>query len=155
MLQFRFPVTRPPSRLRRLGETSPGGRILNPTRLLMTLSAAFLAALGVAASFLPQELLRSAGLPPDRFPVTIIQIAGALYIGFATLNWMAKGTLLGGIYGRPIVLANFTHFAIGAIVFVKLVAAGPIQGGWPLVVAYAALAAWFGYVLFSPGPRRS
>jgi hypothetical protein len=128
---------------------------LNPTRLLMMLSAALMAALGILASFLPQELLRNAGLPPDRFPVTIIQLAGALYIGFAMLNWSAKGTLLGGIYGRPIVLANFTHFAIGAIVFVKLVAAGPIQGGRFVVVAYAVLAGWFGYVLFGPGPRQS
>lgn len=121
----------------------------------MTLSAAFLAALGLAASFLPQELLRNAGLPPDRFPVTTIQLAGALYLGFAMLNWSAKGTLLGGIYGRPIIMANFTHFAIGTIVFVKLVAAGPIQGGRFVVVAYAVLAAWFGYVLFGPGPRPS
>ena len=121
------------------------------TRLLMTLSAAFLAVLGISASFLPQELLELAGIVPDRFATAIVQTSGALYVGFALLNWMAKGALLGGIYGRPIVMANFAHFAIGAITLWK--AQGPAAAG--LVVAatlYSVFAAWFGYVLFGPGP---
>ena len=117
----------------------------------MTLSAAFVAALGVAASFLPQEILGLAGIPPDRFAAAAVQIAGALYIGFALLNWSAKGTLLGGIYGRPIVMTNFTHFAIGAIVLWKV--PGPYAPGLLAAAAvYSVFAAWFGYVLFGPGP---
>ena len=117
----------------------------------MTLSAAFVAALGVAASFLPQEILGLAGIPPDRFAAAAVQIAGALYIGFALLNWSAKGTLLGGIYGRPIVLANFTHFAIGAIVLWKVPGLSA-PGLLAAAAVYSAFAAWFGYVLFGPGP---
>ena len=92
----------------------------------MTLSAAALAALGLGASFLPQEILGRAAMPADRFSVAVIQLAGALYIAFALLNWSAKGALLGGIYGRPIVLANFSHFAIGAIVLLKIAAVGAV-----------------------------
>ena len=117
----------------------------------MTLSAAFVAALGVSASFLPQEILGLVGMAPDRFAAAIVQVAGALYVGFAILNWSAKGTLLGGIYGRPIVLANFTHFAIGAIVMLKI--PGPAEAGLLVAAgAYSVFAAWFGYVLFGPGP---
>jgi len=91
------------------------------------------------------------GASPDRFAVAVVQIAGALYFGFAILNWTAKGTLLGGIYGRPIVLANFTHFAIGAITLLKV--PGQTEAGLLVgVVAYSVFAAWFGYVLFGPGP---
>jgi hypothetical protein len=127
---------------------------MTSTRLLMTLSAAALAVLGVVASFMPQEILGRAGTPADRFTVTLIQLGGALYFGFAILNWTAKGTLLGGIYGRPIVLANFTHFVIGAIVLLE----GREPRAAALIVAatfYAVFAVWFGYVLFGRGPASS
>jgi hypothetical protein len=116
----------------------------------MMSSAAFLGALGVAASFMPQEILQRVGASPDRVTTAIVQIAGALYFGFAMLNWMAKGMLLGGIYGRPIVLANLTHFAVGAIGLLEV----RDQAGALLVAtsAYSVFAVWFGYVLFGPGP---
>jgi len=117
----------------------------------MTLSAVFVAALGVSASFLPQEILQLAGLVPDRLAAAVVQLAGALYIGFALLNWSAKGALLGGIYGRPIVLANFAHFAIGAITLLKIVGLAEV-GLLVAAAAYSVFAAWFGYVLFGPGP---
>jgi hypothetical protein len=36
------------------------------------------------------------------------------------LNWMAKGTIIGGIYNRPIAIANLTHFLIGGLALAKL-----------------------------------
>jgi hypothetical protein len=135
-----------------VGEDEAAGNLpaTGSTRLLMTLSAVFLGALGVAASFLPQEILHRVGSSPDRVTTAIVQIAGALYVGFAILNWMAKGMLLGGIYGRPIVLANLTHFVMGAIGLLEVRG----QSGALLVAtsAYSMFAVWFGYVLFGPGP---
>jgi hypothetical protein len=123
-------------------------------RILMTSSAVFLATLGLGASFLPQELLAHAASPADAFTTATIQLAGAAWVGFALMNWAARGTLIGGIYGRPIALGNFAHFAIGAIVLLKIV---PREHWGAEVVAaaalYAAFAAWFGYALFSAGPR--
>jgi hypothetical protein len=123
-------------------------------KVLMTASAAFLAVLGVGASFLPQELLTHAASPLDRFTITIVQLAGAAWVGLAAINWAARGTLIGGIYGRPIALGNFAHFAIGAIVLLKVIA-GARAGAELLASAalYAAFAVWFGYALFSAGPR--
>jgi hypothetical protein len=121
----------------------------------MTLSAAVLAALGVAASFLPQEILSLDALPPEPFTVVLVQICGALYVGFAALNWTAKGTLLGGVYGRPIVLANFAHFMIGGIAFAKAVLAGsPSTVILALTAVYTVFAIWFAYLLFGPGPAK-
>jgi hypothetical protein len=131
-----------------------GDSELAATRVLMTSSAAFLAALGVSASFLPQEILAHVGSPPGWFPVLMIQIAGAAFIAFAALNWAARGSMLGGIYGRPIALGNFGLFAIGAITLVK--SFSNLRESPALLAttaAYALFAAWFGYVLFGPGPR--
>ena len=123
-------------------------------RALMRSSAVFLAALGVGASFLPQELLARAGSSTDWFPTTLVHLAGAAWIGLAMVNWTARGTLIGGIYGRPIALGNFAHFAIGAVVLVKVVPRGHASADLVALTAlYCAFAAWFGYALFSGGPR--
>jgi hypothetical protein len=126
------------------------------TRLLMTLSAAFTAALGVAGSFLPQEILAAFGSAPDWFPIIVVQIAGALSLGFAIVNWMARGNLIGGIYGRPIALGNFMHFTVAAIVLLKAVMNGH-TGAWMFAgtAVYAVFAICFGLVLFtSPSASR-
>ena len=56
----------------------------------MSLSAAFLAMLGVGITFLPQELLAHVGAPSDHTVILLIQMLGALYLGFAVLNWMSR-----------------------------------------------------------------
>ncbi len=123
-------------------------------KALMTASALLLAALGFGASFLPQELLARAGSPADGFTITLVQLAGASWIAGAAVNWTARGTLIGGIYGRPIGLGNFAQFMIGAIVLWKVVPRGHASAGLiALTVSYSVFAAWFGYALFSAGPR--
>ena len=120
----------------------------------MSSSAAFLAALGVAASFLPAEILGYLNATPGWLPELAIQLAGAAWIALALLNWAARGHMLGGIYGRPVALANFAHFAIGAVTLVKLIR---VAGGLPplavLTAGFTLFAVWFGYVLFGPGPQ--
>ena len=122
----------------------------------MTLSAAVLAALGLAATFLPQEILRVAGRGvPEPFTVILVQVCGALYLGFTMLNWSSRGALLGGIYGRPVVVANVMHFLIGAIAIGKLAVAGDAGGAlMALVVIYTVFAVWFAYLMFGPGPPK-
>ena len=81
----------------------------------MVLNAAFLAMLGVGVTFLPQELLIHAGIQPLGTLVLLVQILGAMLIGFATLNWMNRSAHIGGIHRRPVSMANCSHFAIGAV----------------------------------------
>ncbi|HET6628936.1 MAG TPA: hypothetical protein VFG91_04100 [Woeseiaceae bacterium] len=120
----------------------------------MSVSAIFMAVLGLAASFLPQEILLYLGIAPTALATLLVQISGALYLGFAILDWMARGVLIGGIYSRPLALGNFLHFAVVAITLVKLL----FELRIPLVIAgaaaYCVLAVWFGLVLFThPGTR--
>lgn len=120
------------------------------TRLLMSLSAAALAAVGLIASFLPQEILSAAGAAQDVRAVLLLQAAGALYLGFAILNWTARGNTIGGIYSRPIALGNFLHFTAGGMALLKAVLRGPVD---PVLLSAAALylvfAGCFGFVLFT------
>jgi hypothetical protein len=128
------------------------------TRLLMRASAAFLGALGVAATFLPQEILVRAGAPPVGLNVVLIQIAGALYLGFAILNWMAQGNVIGGIYSRPVAIGNLAHFTVGGLGLLKFILAGRytfdvIAGA----AGYAVFAILFAFIAFwySPPPREA
>jgi hypothetical protein len=123
------------------------------SRLLMVSSAALMAALGLAASFAPRELL--AMLKPSVGPVEAlaIQTCGAMYLGFAMLNWMARGNLLGGIYSRPIVMANFLHFTAGGLAMVKAIESLPTPAPAAMLgAAYLGLAAGFGLLLFRSPP---
>jgi hypothetical protein len=120
------------------------------TKLVMTASALVLGLSGIALSFLPQEA--AAYLQPGT-PGTlalVFQLLGALYFAFALLNWMAKGSLIGGIYNRPLATANFTHFFMGALALIKAYAANPAAGNvfLPVVAGYAVFAFLFGLILF-------
>ena len=124
------------------------------TKSLMGMSALFMAALGIAASFLPREIASYLGVRPEAYAVLIIQVAGALYLGFAMLNWMAKAVLIGGIYSRPVALGNFLHFAVVAIILAKALAGGLRTKEIAIGAAiYSPFALWFGLVLFAH-PRK-
>jgi len=103
---------------------------------------------GVAASFAPHEILAAAGV--DATPVTamLVQVLGALYLAAAMQNWMSRGNTIGGIYSRPLVVANVVHFAVVAIVLLKALAGGAQR---PALVAaaivYSGFAAAFGIVM--------
>ena len=127
------------------------------TKLLMSLSAVFMAALGICATFLPQEILARAGCVCGGAGVLVIQVAGALYLGFAMLNWMARSNLIGGIYSRPVALGNLIHFAVVAITLAKAVAGSSLRTSETIAacIVYSAFALWFGLVVFIHPIRRS
>ena len=120
------------------------------TRVLMITSAALLGIIGVAATFFPQQLLGMHGTVPDNATVLFVQMAGAVYLGFALLNWGARGVLIGGIYARPVAAGNFLHFVMVAITLIK---AAVVFAVVPLAISaavFSVFAIWFGLVLFRP-----
>ncbi|MDH3431320.1 MAG: hypothetical protein OEM60_15155 [Gammaproteobacteria bacterium] len=123
------------------------------TKILMMLSAVFLALLGLATSYWPDKVLGMHGTVPDNATLLLIQMMGALYLGFAILNWTARGVLIGGIYARPLALGNLLHFAMVAVMLIK---AAIKFGAVPLAtsaVVFSAFAIWFGVVLFTSPVR--
>ena len=91
------------------------------TNIVMISSALFLGIIGIFLSFFPNEIAEYLNIEPNVITMLFLKILSALYLGFGILNWLAKGTLIGGIYNRPIVIGNLMHFGTGAIVLVKVV----------------------------------
>jgi len=118
------------------------------TKLLMTSSAVFFGIIGILLSFLPNEIAEYLSVEPTSITILFLQILGALYLGFGILNWTAKGTLIGGIYNRPIALGNLMHFVVGAITLVKVIS--NIQTHTEIIifltVFYVIFALLFAYV---------
>ncbi|WP_178988716.1 hypothetical protein [Winogradskyella schleiferi] len=112
------------------------------TKILMTSSALFLAFIGILLSFLPNEMVEYLNVEPNIITTLFLKIMSALYLGFGILNWMAKGTLIGGIYNRPIAIGNLMHFGVGAIALVKI--ASKIQSHSEIVISLTAV-----YVIFA------
>ena len=87
----------------------------------MTASAVTLGITGVACTFMPAEILTYCGIAASKPYELCVQIFGAMYFGYAMLNWMTKDAIIGGIYNRAIAIANLTHFTIAALALVKAV----------------------------------
>ena len=77
------------------------------TSWLMTSSAAVLAVIGIALSYLPRECLTAAGADASPRVVVLAQLTGAMALAWAILDWMARRQRIGGIYNRPPALANW------------------------------------------------
>lgn len=122
----------------------------------MQSSAIFLLLLGCLCTFAPQETAAYNGASSPAAVTLLIQAAGALYLGFAILNWMAKDNLIGGIYSRRVALGNLLHFASMAIALLKFVTAGDRKPVVLLVtIAYAIFATWFGLITFGSPVRKN
>jgi len=119
------------------------------TKLILGASAIFMGALGIAATFAPHELLAYAGITPTNALALLVQLHAALLFGFAMTNWLARGSLIGGIYNRPLAVGNLAHFVIGALALVKAVGGG-VRTPFFLVLAlvYVVFAVAFGLILF-------
>lgn len=123
----------------------------------MTSSAVSFAVIGLCLTFLATEIAEYF-LPGSTilFPL-FIQISGALYFAFFLLNWMTKGNVIGGIYSRPIAMANFAHFLIGGLALVKTLRKHPELPWaiWTVTRLYILFALCFGMVLFrSPAGKK-
>ena len=120
------------------------------TKSLMILSAMTLALIGISLIFLPNEILDYLELSVSETLQLLMQIIGSLYFALAILNWMSKGSLIGGIYGRPIAMANLTHFVIAGLALIKGILANPSLSYviWSIAIIYSIFAIFFGIVAF-------
>jgi hypothetical protein len=122
---------------------------------LLTASALVYAAGALPLLFAPAEVLAWLGGERSATTETLLQlIAGGLF-GFAMLNWMSRHGRVGGIYNRPLVVANFAQTAI---VTATLARAAPAAGdvrGWVLLAVWTALGLGFAAKLFGSPKSRS
>ncbi len=120
------------------------------TKTLMVVSALLMAICGVLFQFVPTSILNYFGADPTGISALFVQIIGALYLGFAMMNWMAKAVLIGGIYARPLAMGNFVHFMIGALALIKFgFGAQNSLVIWIAAIIYALFAFAFAIVMFT------
>lgn len=120
------------------------------TRTLMVLSALLMGVCGVVFQFSPHSILNYFNADSTGILPLFVQIIGALYLGFAMINWMAKTVLIGGIYARPLVMGNLLHFMVGAFSLLKYVFAAPnLWAIWIAAIIYSLFAISFGIVMFT------
>jgi len=124
------------------------------TKTVLTVSAIFLGLFGIGLSFLPNEIVMYLNIEADPVLPLLIQLMGSLYLGFGIMNWMVKGSLIGGIYNKPIAIGNFMHFGVGAITLGKNVFGIKVYTEFiiSLTVIYAVFALSFAYIFMTnPG----
>src|SRR5664279_4845344 len=115
------------------------------TKLLMIASAAVMGIIGIVLTFAPEEIARYFNLSIGS--TIILQISGALYFGFAIINWTARANLIGGIYSKPVAMGNFSHFLIGGLALVKFASQNTgLIYIWIAAILYSLFAILFGYV---------
>ena len=115
---------------------------------ISTTSAAFLLIGGLALLFGSDEILPRLipAFPPEA--TWIGQLLGAGWLALSALNSLSRSTLLGGIYGRPLVVANLSLYFISAMVLLKIVARGDVPAGlWFVVVPVVLFTVIYGGLL--------
>lgn len=85
------------------------------------------------------------------FPVSgawLGQLLAAAWLGVAALNWLQRRAILGGIYGRPTVLANAALYFVSALSLLRvLLGHGTPSLLWLAAVVAGALAVAYGALL--------
>ena len=121
------------------------------TKILMTTSAILLGVMGIIFSFFPDDIIAYLNNDANLISILFLQILSSLYLGFGILNWMAKGSIIGGIYNKPIAIGNMMHFGIGAIAMLKIIF--KIQAHTEIIISltviYSMLALSFAYVFMN------
>jgi hypothetical protein len=82
-------------------------------------SAGFLAVAGFPLLFASDVLLPRIVLGMPTHATWLGQLIAAAWLSVAFYNWNTRGTILGGIYGRPGVLLNLGIYLISALSLFK------------------------------------
>ena len=122
-------------------------------RLILTLSALILFAVGGAGLFAADDLARLFDAGGSKILALAIQLTGCGLLGFAALNWMSRGNRIGGIYARPIGIGNLLLFTTAGLTIGKATLAGSL----PVIVTavgiiFAILAIAFAWLVFVHDP---
>jgi len=125
------------------------------SRVLMTTSAVFLIGSGAVLNFAPQEVAAQVGVSGGAMATLVFQVLAGLLMGMGIVNWMSRGNVIGGIYGRAILLGNSLQFVVGAFGLARAVGGDAPPVMLALVGAYLLFAVGFLYLMFFGNPVRA
>lgn len=115
-----------------------------PNWLLSASALAYFAA-AIPLIFAPEETSTLLGGSAAGGQLALLQVLGSALLGFALLNWSNRYSRLGGIFGKPLVLANLAHALTAFLLLVRVAAkdpgylpvALPTAGYFALALAFA------------------
>ncbi|WP_144511484.1 multidrug DMT transporter permease [Bacillus sp. FJAT-22090] len=119
------------------------------TKWLLSSSAVVMGLLGLAGTFIPEEISKILEIDSSPIVPIFLQIIGGLYLGFAMLNWFTRSALIGGIYNKPVVLGNLIHCIVVFFALFRQLAEQFHFISVILTVVYLGFAVWFTLVLRS------
>lgn len=123
-----------------------------PSVLLLTSAVLYFAA-ALPLIFAPEEMLGLFHSERSTLTVSLLQVLGSALFGFAMLNWMNRHSRIGGIFGRPIVAANFAHSLTAALLLAHIAHRGPLSAPFVAILfVYGCLAIAFGAKFFLASP---
>ena len=118
---------------------------------LVRLYAALLLVAGAALLFAPEVAFSAATLAGPE-PLVLAQLVGAALLGFAAANWTGRGAILGGIYGRAVVVGNQAFAFVGVLVLVRNLPSERSPAFWALLLVLVFGAGLYSVLLYRP-PR--
>jgi hypothetical protein len=124
-------------------------RAVTRTSVFVTLVAVLYLGLGVVILFLPESV--SAHVAGIAVASLSAQLYGAAVMGLGATNWIARRSLLGGIYGRALVTGNFIHAGAATLVLLRPTIASGSPRLWIAFAVALLLAIGFGWLLFVSG----
>src|SRR5918993_2712213 len=114
---------------------------------LITRASAGVLALGGLALLFASDAIVPRLIPG--FPASgawLGQLLGTAWLGVAALNWASQPAMLGGIYGRPVVLTNAALYFISTTVLLRsVILPEPLGVLWiiaTLVLLFAGVYVW-------------
>jgi len=114
----------------------------------LTIAAVVAVVFGLAFVLVTGPLLSFYGITIDKAGTLVAQLFGAALIGFAVLNWFARG-VTDREARQAIVLANLASDTVGFVMALIGQLAGVANAlGWSTVAIYLLLALGFAYFQF-------
>lgn len=119
-------------------------------RFLLTASALFLLVIGAALNFMAPEVAGLLGMNGVPQAALILQLLAGFLLGAGVINWMLKRNPIGGIYGRPLCVANLLQFTVATFALGRAAWHGQLPvAGWVLCAICAVFALGFGWLIFA------
>ena len=112
------------------------------------ISAVVLLLAGLVLLFASDTILPALvpGLP--RSAAWLGQLLAAAWVGLGAANWISRTSVLGGIYGRPIVMGNTALYLVSGLSLLRALADGTApRGMWVPCAIALALAGVYGALL--------
>lgn len=104
---------------------------------IITAAAILFFIVGTVSSFAPEIITNLLKMEQTNTTLLLVQVIGAFNFSMAIQNWLVKSSTIGGIYNRPIVMANLTYFIMSGLAITKQIIA--LKQNSPIVEIFGVI----------------